>query len=115
VPAVAFPLESPGVLPHLLVAGIIGAGIPSFLFLSSIRLIGGVRTGILMLFEPVVGVLLAAAVLGEAVSPVQGLGGALVLVAAFILQRSATRASSDDVAGPLTRSDDGSLPATGTL
>ena len=43
--------------------GIFGAGIPTTLFLVGIRWIGGVRAGILALFEPVVGTLLAAALL----------------------------------------------------
>jgi drug/metabolite transporter (DMT)-like permease len=64
----------------------VGAGIPTFLFLTGIRWVGGVRTGIIALFEPVVGVALAAIVLGEAVGPVQGLGGALVLAAGILLQ-----------------------------
>jgi drug/metabolite transporter (DMT)-like permease len=57
------------------------------LFLTGIRWIGGVRTGILMLFEPVVGVALAAALLAEGLQPVQVLGGATILLAAFIVQR----------------------------
>ncbi len=62
----------------------------SVLFLTAIRRIGGTRTGILMLFEPVVGVLLAAAWLGEALVPVQLAGGALVLAGAVVLQASST-------------------------
>ena len=58
----------------------------SLLFLTAIRAIGGTRTGILMLFEPVVGVALAALLLGEPLRPVQLLGGALVLAGALVLQ-----------------------------
>jgi drug/metabolite transporter (DMT)-like permease len=57
------------------------------LFLMAIRRIGGTRTGILMLLEPVVGVLLAALVLGEALAPIQAVGAALVLAGALVLQR----------------------------
>lgn len=70
------------------IAGVIAAGIPSVLFLTGIRSIGGTRTGILMLFEPVVGVLLAAAWLDEQVRPIQVLGGVAILGAAVLLQRS---------------------------
>jgi drug/metabolite transporter (DMT)-like permease len=84
--AIVLPLRTPGSWPLLLWAGVVGAGIPTFLFLTGIRWVGGVRTGILALFEPVVGVALAAIVLGEAVGPVQGLGGALVLAAGILLQ-----------------------------
>jgi drug/metabolite transporter, DME family len=82
------PLRSADPLALSLVAGVVGAGIPSLLFLTGIRTIGGTRTGILMLFEPVVGVILAAAFLREAVLPVQALGGAGILGAALLLQRS---------------------------
>ncbi len=80
------PFRDPGIWPVLLAAGILAAGVSSVLFLSAIRLIGGTRTGILMLIEPVVGVLLAALWLGEQLAPVQVLGGALVLAGAIVLQ-----------------------------
>lgn len=82
------PFESLEPWPILLFAGILAAGLPSFLFLTAIRRIGGTRTGILMLWEPVVGVVLAAVLLGERLGPVQVVGGALVLAAALILQVS---------------------------
>ena len=72
--------------PFLLLAGIAAAGVSSLLFLTAIRTIGGTRTGILMLFEPVVGVALAAAWLGEALVPLQVAGGGLVLAGAAMLQ-----------------------------
>ena len=71
---------------RILLAGVAAAGLSSLLFLIAIRAIGGTRTGILMLFEPVVGVALAALLLGEALRPVQLLGGALVLAGALVLQ-----------------------------
>jgi drug/metabolite transporter (DMT)-like permease len=70
-------------------AGVLGAGIPSTLFLVGIRTIGGTRAGILMLFEPVVGLTLAALLLHEGLVPIQVLGGAAILGAAVLLQRSA--------------------------
>jgi len=80
------PLQSTDAWPVLLVAGIIAAGVSSLLFLTAIRRIGGTRTGILMLWEPVVGVVLAALWLGESLAPVQLAGGALVLLGAMVLQ-----------------------------
>jgi drug/metabolite transporter (DMT)-like permease len=80
------PFTSPAPWPYILLAGVVAAGISSLLFLSAIRLIGGTRTGILMLFEPVVGVVLAAALLGEALHPLQAIGGGLVLAGALVLQ-----------------------------
>ena len=82
----AVPLRSLDPWPVLLLAGIVAAGMSSLLFLTAIRLIGGTRTGILMLLEPVVGVALAALWLGEALVPVQAAGGALVLLGALVLQ-----------------------------
>ena len=82
----AAPLRSLDPWPVLLLAGIVAAGMSSLLFLTAIRLIGGTRTGILMLLEPVVGVALAALWLGEALLPVQVVGGALVLLGALVLQ-----------------------------
>jgi drug/metabolite transporter (DMT)-like permease len=84
-----YPLQTPSVAPLLLFTGLFAAAIPSMLFLTGIRLVGGTGTGILMLFEPVVGVALAAVLLDEGVAPIQVLGGAAILVAALILQRSA--------------------------
>lgn len=81
------PLRDGGLLAIMLAAGVLGAAIPSLMFLVGIRLVGGTRAGILMLFEPVVGVALAALLLGESLGPVQALGGAAILAAAALLQR----------------------------
>ena len=82
----AGPFAHPGTWGYLLIGGAVGAGLASALFLTGIRLIGGVRTGILGLFEPVVGVALAAVVLAESVAPIQVVGGVLVIAAAVVLQ-----------------------------
>lgn len=80
------PLRSLEPWPILLVAGVLAAGVSSLLFLTAIRTIGGTRTGILMLLEPVVGVVLASVLLGEALGPLQAIGGMLVLAGALVLQ-----------------------------
>ena len=82
------PLATPGVWPLILLAGVAAAGVSSSLFLVAIRRIGGTRAGILMLFEPVTGVILAALVLGESLTAAQAAGTALVLLGALVLQRS---------------------------
>jgi drug/metabolite transporter (DMT)-like permease len=82
------PLRDPGLLAIVLAAGTLGAGIPSLMFLTGIRVIGGTRSGILMLFEPVVALALAALLLGEALRPIQLAGAAAILGAAVLLQRS---------------------------
>jgi drug/metabolite transporter (DMT)-like permease len=88
VGSLTLPLVTPELLPLLLFTGIAAAAIPSLAFLTGIRLIGGTRAGILMLFEPVVGVALAAWLLTEPLTPIQVTGGLAVLGAAMLLQRS---------------------------
>ncbi|MGZ9275957.1 MAG: DMT family transporter [Candidatus Limnocylindrales bacterium] len=94
--SLTYPLGAPNVLPLLLFTGIVTAAIPSLGFLTGIRAIGGTRAGILMLFEPVVGVALAAWLLHEALVPIQVLGAVAILAAALLIQRS--RAAIDDAA-----------------
>jgi drug/metabolite transporter (DMT)-like permease len=86
--SLAVPLASGPALGLSALAGTLAAGIPSILFLRGIRSIGGTRTGILMLFEPVVGVVLAAVLLKEGLAPIQIAGGGCILAAAVLLQRS---------------------------
>lgn len=85
------PFGDPGLLVLLIGVGLFAAALPSTLFLTGIRWIGGVRTGILMLFEPVVGVVLAALLLSEGLQPLQVAGGATILLAAFLVQRGSRR------------------------
>ena len=84
--AASTPIGDPQLIGIVAIAGILGAAIPSILLLTGIRSIGAVRTGILLLLEPVVGVALAAALLGQAIVPLQVLGGALVLAGGVLLQ-----------------------------
>jgi len=97
--SVVYPLSTPSVLPLLVFTGIFAAAIPSLGFLTGIRTIGGTRAGILMLFEPVVGVALAAWLLGEALVPVQAVGAGAILAAAVVLQRAASGRDADADAG----------------
>lgn len=71
-------------------AGIVG--VPFFyafamigLFAATARL-GPMRTGFTMNFEPIAAVVLAAAILGQKLAPVQLAGGALVVAALFIFR-----------------------------
>jgi drug/metabolite transporter (DMT)-like permease len=91
------PLSNGTALLLVLVAGIFAAGIPSILFLAGIRLIGGTRAGVLMLIEPLVGVTLAAIVLGESLRPIQVLGGGAILAGALLLQRTRRGPSGETV------------------
>lgn len=92
VAALLLPLSSPSLLALLVSIGLAAAALPSVLMLIGIRWIGGVRTGILMLFEPVVGVALAAVLLSEGLQPLQAAGGATILLAAVIVQRGSRAA-----------------------
>lgn len=84
--SLAAPLASTDALWPVLWAGIIGAGIPTLFFITGIRRLGAPRAAILATLEPVVGVALAAMLLGENPAPLQLTGGALILVAAVLLQ-----------------------------
>lgn len=87
------PLHEPRALGLAAFTGVAAAGIPSVLFLVGIRAIGGTRAGILMLFEPVVGVTLAAILLRESLLPIQALGGVAILGAALLVQRGSPTTS----------------------
>jgi len=82
----AAPLASVDAMWPVLVAGVIGAGVPTVAYISGIRRLGPSRAAILATLEPVVGVLLAALLLAEQPTPIQVVGGALILVAAVLLQ-----------------------------
>ena len=84
--ALGVPLTSGQALTAVLLAGVVGASIPTLSFLFGIRLLGAPRAAILATLEPVVGVTLAAVLLNEQPSPIQLLGGALILTAAVLLQ-----------------------------
>ena len=56
------------------------------LFLAGLPRIGAARAALLSTWEPVVTVLLAAAILGDRLSIVQAIGGALVILAVVIVQ-----------------------------
>jgi drug/metabolite transporter (DMT)-like permease len=107
----ALPLSDPPLLAVLVTAGALGAAVPSLLFLAGIRAIGGTRTGIVMLLEPVVGVVLAAWLLAEPIGPLQVVGGVAILGGAVIVQRAAEPdhgSDTDDAAsGPLAHAPGG--------
>ncbi|MBI2762203.1 MAG: EamA family transporter [Chloroflexi bacterium] len=109
------PFGTPALLSLLLFGGIFAAAVPSTLFLAGIRWIGPVRAGILMLIEPLVGVLLAALFLGEAIGPIQAAGGVAILSAAVLIQRARPAEPAMLPAGepePSLEGSDGPVPAT---
>jgi drug/metabolite transporter (DMT)-like permease len=75
--------------PRLAVLGgfvTIGTAIPVLTFILGLRLIGASRTAILSTFEPASTVVLAIILLGESASPLQYLGGALILGSVVALE-----------------------------
>jgi drug/metabolite transporter (DMT)-like permease len=75
----------------VLVAGIFSAALPTALLVAGYRRVGPTRGAVLMLLEPLAGVLLAALWLSEQPAPVQLVGGLLVLAGATVVQLTPTR------------------------
>jgi drug/metabolite transporter (DMT)-like permease len=72
---------------------LIGTAIPILTFILGLRLVGASRAAILSTFEPASTVLLAVVVLGETGSPLQYVGGALILASVLLLEGRGWRAS----------------------
>ena len=84
--AIVQPLASPDALWPVLLAGTVGAGIPTVSYIVGIRLMGAPRAAILATLEPVVGVGLAALLLREQPGVLQLVGGVFIIAAAVLLQ-----------------------------
>ncbi len=98
------PFQQPQAWIWILAGAITGAAIPTVAFITGIGIIGPSRAAILMTIEPLVGVTIAALLLGEQPSLVQIAGGAAVLAGAAILQvapRSAGQKIPEPELGPL--------------
>ena len=89
------PIMALDALVLVLFAGLLGAAIPTLCFITGIRLLGAPRAAIVATLEPVVGVALAALLLGEEPAPLQLVGGGLILVAAVLLQLRPRAAMGD--------------------
>jgi drug/metabolite transporter (DMT)-like permease len=92
--AVALPGPLPDAdVPAWLLVGwvvVLGTVLPYALILAALRSLGSARTGLLGMAEPVLAAAVAWAILGEALSPVQLLGGAVVLTG-IVLAETARR------------------------
>ena len=106
--ALVGPLADSRAWAPVLAGGLAAAAISTTAFVAGIGMIGPSRAAIMMTVEPLVGVALAALLLGEQTTPLQLLGGAAVIVAAVILQVAprapvvaAVTATAEQAAGPL--------------
>jgi drug/metabolite transporter (DMT)-like permease len=96
--ALSQPVGSTAAFVPVLLAGVIGAGVPTLTFILGIRRLGAPQAAIISTLEPVVGVGLAAWLLAEQPTAVQVAGGALILGAAIMLQlRSRTAVEHEAV------------------
>ena len=82
-----YPTTSTGWIAIIAIA-LISTVLAFVTFLAGLKRIGPTSTSTLSTFEPIVAVVLAAIVLGETISPLQVLGGALILAAVVLLARS---------------------------
>lgn len=82
-----FPTVSTGWIAIIAIA-LISTVLAFATFFAGLKRIGPTSASTLSTFEPIVAVVLAAIVLGETISPIQVLGGALILAAVVLLARS---------------------------
>lgn len=64
---------------NLLIVGVVHTGITYFLYFSSLRELSGLQAAILSYIDPLTAVIVSVTLLGETLSPMQALGGAMVL------------------------------------
>jgi drug/metabolite transporter (DMT)-like permease len=83
---VTFPATSNGWMAIIAIA-LISTVLAFTTFFGGLKRIGPTSASTLSTFEPIVAVILAAIVLGESISPVELLGGVLILAAVVVLTR----------------------------
>jgi drug/metabolite transporter (DMT)-like permease len=72
---------------------LVGTVLASLLFFTGVKLVGAGTASLLVTIEPIIGIFLAYAVLGESLRPAQLAGGALVLGAVVALSGPTARAA----------------------
>lgn len=98
--AILQPFHDASLWPILIFAGVVAAALPTMLLLTGIRMIGASKASILAIFEPVMGAILAAIVLGQNLYFIQIVGGILILSAAFLLQRNSDSQDIESTVSP---------------
>jgi drug/metabolite transporter (DMT)-like permease len=80
--------SSSGAWTALVLVSLVGTVLAVSAFFGALRLLGPADTAVISTFEPVVSVVVAAVALGESLTVVQAVGGALVLAAVGVLSRA---------------------------
>ena len=80
-------LFGPAVLLAIVYAGTLAAGVSNVIVFHGLKLLGPTRVTAFQFLVPALAVILAAAFLGEAIRPVQVLGGVVILVGVALLRR----------------------------
>lgn len=75
-------------LIFVLVVGVIHTGIAYLMYFTSMKEINGQSIAILSYIDPIFAVIISAVFLGEAMTPLQGVGGVLILGSTFLSERS---------------------------
>lgn len=86
----SFPVDMRGWVAIVAIA-LVSTVLAFVTFFAGLKRIGPTTASTLSTFEPIVAVALAAVVLGESITPVQVLGGVLILAAVVILSRNELR------------------------
>ncbi|QRN83211.1 DMT family transporter [Chloroflexota bacterium] len=73
---------------YLLTLGVVGTLIPIYAMNVGIQMLGSARSSVVSTLQPVVAVLASTIFLNEELTPCQWLGGAIVIIAIVLLQRS---------------------------
>jgi drug/metabolite transporter (DMT)-like permease len=79
-------LFGPAVLLAIVYAGALAAGISNVVVFHGLKLLGPIRVTAFQFLVPALAVVLAAIFLGEAIRPVQVLGGAVILAGVALLR-----------------------------
>lgn len=85
--AVPFNLLDTGAIIKLLLVGLLNTGVAYLLYFSSVQKLEGQTVAILSYIDPVSAVVMSAIFIGEKISSLQLLGGALILGGAYISGR----------------------------
>lgn len=80
----------------LIALGIFGTLAPILALNAGLQMVGAARGSVIMTLQPVVAVLISTVFFGDILTPQQWLGGAVVILAIILLQRSPDRAAKTD-------------------